>query len=664
VNPRVTILTPAFDASRFVARAYASVRSQTIADWEWVVVDDASRDDTVAQVEDLARADPRVRLLVAPCNGGPAAARNLGLDAARGDFVAVFDIDDLMEPWRLERLLAVAAEAGADFVADDLRIAPEAELSGAGAPFLSLRADLGPQPVSLSAYMRANILFGPARQTGYLKPMFRRAFLNARALRYDARLRIGEDFALVATALAAGARFVIDPSIGYRYGVREGSISREMRPSDVEALLAADAELEKRHPHLAQGETGAAFAARRRAFLDGLAYMRAIAALKRRDVVAAVLALMGRPGAVALMRLPLLARLARLRPPAPAAPRACPDAVVDPSRVLVVIPTLNEEHCIEQVLSQLTAADPRMSAVRIVVADGGSTDATRAKVAAIAAAQPNIILMDNPARLQSAAINRAAAAFGADADILVRCDAHAEYPASYVLDAATALAQRDVDSLVVAMDAVGGSCFQRAVAWIVDTPLGAGGAAHRGGRVSRAVDHGHHAAFRMRRFVELGGYDETFSHNEDAEYDRRLHAAGGRIFLEAGVRKIYHPRATLGALWRQYKNYGAGRARTLLKHGGRPALRQMIPVLNLGALVGAFALAPFASFTLVAPGAYLGALALASIVTAVARRSFCGLGAGAALAVIHNAWAIGFLQTVARARLIRRPGAPVRPRAA
>jgi succinoglycan biosynthesis protein ExoA len=662
--PRVTILTPAFDAARFIARAYDSVRRQTIEDWEWVVVDDASRDDTVARLTDLARIDPRVRVISSPRNGGPAAARNLGLDAARGDFVAVFDIDDLMEPWRLERLLAVAADAQADIVADDLRIAPEAELSGAGEPFLSLRADLGPQAVSLDAFLRANVLFGPPRQTGYLKPMFRRAFLEARAIRYDARLRIGEDFALVATALASGARFVIDPSIGYRYGVREGSISREMRPEDVEALLAADADLAARHPHLSVGETGAALAVRRRSFLDGLAYMRAIAALKRRDLEAAARALMRRPGSLALMRLPLLARIARLRSRAPAPPRVRPDAVVDPARVLVVIPTLNEGNCIAHVLAQLTAGDPRMRSVRVVVADGGSTDSTREKVAAIAAMQPNIALIDNPARLQSAAINRAAAAFGADADILVRCDAHAEYPATYVLDVATALLQRDVDSLVVAMDAVGGTCFQRAVAWIVDTPLGAGGAAHRGGRVSRAVDHGHHAAFRMRRFLELGGYDETFSHNEDAEYDRRLHAAGGRIFLEAGVRKIYHPRATVAALWRQYRNYGAGRARTLLKHGGRPALRQMIPVINLAGLAGALALAPLAPITLAAPGVYLGALALASIATAILRRSPCGLGAGAALAVIHNAWAIGFIETVARSGSLKRPGASARPHVA
>ena len=123
-----------------------------------------------------------------------------------------------------------------------------------------------------------------------------------------------------------------------------------------------------------------------------------------------------------------------------------------------------------------------------------------------------------------------------------------------------ALARTGADSVVVPMDAVGVGCFQRAVAWVVDTPLGSGGSAHRGGKRSGFVDHGHHAAFKAARFRELGGYDEAFSHNEDAEFDRRLADAGGRIWLDADIRIGYFPRATPGALWRQYWNYGRARA--------------------------------------------------------------------------------------------------------
>lgn len=662
MTPKVTILTAAFDATRFVERAARSVRAQTLHDWEWVVVDDASRDDTCARIEALAAQDSRIRLVRAPVNGGPAAARALGLSVARGDWVAVFDIDDAMEPWRLARLLATAETTGADIVADDMRIAPEDELFGPGEPFLGLRADEGPKDIALAAYVDGNILFGPERQTGYLKPMFRRAMLARHGLTYDARLRIGEDFAIVAAAMANGARYVLDPAIGYRYGVRADSISRVMRPQDVEALLVSDDDLFAAHPDLRQGPVGDGLRRRRAAFENGLAYMRTVEALKRRDVAAAARALARRPEAAALLRLPLLVRLERLvsgaRAAAPPPRLARPEAVVDPRRVLVVIPTLDEERHIEGVLAQLIDGDPRMRDVRIVVADGGSRDATRARVAAVAARSPNVTLLDNPDRLQSAAVNRAVAAFGADADVLVRCDAHAAYPASYVLDVAQALLARDVDSLVVPMDARGAGCFQRAVAWIVDTPLGAGGAAHRGGRRSGFVDHGHHAAFRIARFRELGGYDPTFSHNEDAEYDLRLTASGGKIFLEAGLRKIYYPRTSFRALWRQYRNYGRGRARTILKHAARPKPRQMAPVANLAIQIAALALAPVAPVTLAAPAAYLIALAAVSALTAAGRGSLCGLGAGPALFAIHMAWAIGFVETVAPEQLKPRRALP------
>jgi succinoglycan biosynthesis protein ExoA len=228
----------------------------------------------------------------------------------------------------------------------------------------------------------------------------------------------------------------------------------------------------------------------------------------------------------------------------------------------------------------------------------------------------------------------------------VRCDAHAVYPENYVVSVAQSLNQRAVASLVVPMDAVGKTCFQRANAWIVDTPLGSGGSAHRGGRKSMFVDHGHHAAFDLKTFLHLGGYDETFSHNEDAEFDKRLRDAGGRIFLDADVRLSYLPRASASALARQYFNYGKGRARTILKHGERPRLRQMIPPATLVACLSGLAISPLSPWGLILPGGYLGVLALASVAVAVKRKSACGLLAGAVSAIMHMSWAAGFFRQI------------------
>ena len=250
--------------------------------------------------------------------------------------------------------------------------------------------------------------------------------------------------------------------------------------------------------------------------------------------------------------------------PAAAVPPA-PERAVQGSDILVVIPTLNEEAHIEACLRSLVNGDVRLSEVLIVVADGGSTDRTRTIVRNFAVDFPNVVLLDNPRRLQSAAINLAARTYNAGRRFMVRCDAHAIYPPDYVLQVAESLARRGVASVVVPMDAEGRTCFQKANAWVVDTPLGSGGSAHRGGRKSMFVDHGHHGGFDLKTFLHVGGYDESFSHNEDAEYDRRLTRSGGRIFLDADIRLAYLPRGTVGGLARQYFNYGKGRARTILK---------------------------------------------------------------------------------------------------
>lgn len=329
-------------------------------------------------------------------------------------------------------------------------------------------------------------------------------------------------------------------------------------------------------------------------------------------------------------------------------------------RIAVAIPTLNEAATIAGVLDVLRRDLPHDRDVRFYVADGGSSDATRRIVQAIAAVDPRVALVPNPDRLQSAAVNRVAALVANSADILIRCDAHAGYPADFVVRVTDALLLSDADSLVVAMDSVGLSCVSRAIAWLSDTPLGSGGSAHRGGRRSGYVDHGHHAAWRLSSFLAAGGYDESYSHNEDAELDCRIARLGGRIWLDAGLRLDYHVRGTFRGLWRQYRNYGRGRSRTVRRHPGSMRLRQLAVPSFVGLNAVALLLAPLLPVMLLLPLAYLLLLAGTSALVAVRHRSACGLLAGAAALVMHVAWSGGFVEGLIRTREPRwtsdRPG--------
>jgi succinoglycan biosynthesis protein ExoA len=192
------------------------------------------------------------------------------------------------------------------------------------------------------------------------------------------------------------------------------------------------------------------------------------------------------------------------------------------------------------------------------------------------------------------------------------------------------------------MDSSGASCLQKAVAWISDTPAGSGGSAHRGARRSGFVDHGHHAAFRMDRFRRVGGYDETFTHNEDAEFDCRQRALGAKIYLDADIRVAYHPRATLAGLWRQYFAYGRGRSRTVRRHPGSVRARQLAVPLHLAVCALALFVAPWSRVLLWWPALYLIFLSATSISLSVRHSSACGLLSGPAAIAMHTAWALGF----------------------
>lgn len=321
--------------------------------------------------------------------------------------------------------------------------------------------------------------------------------------------------------------------------------------------------------------------------------------------------------------------------------------------VLIVVPALNEAAAIEPCLRSLLTGDPRLADAAVVVADGGSGDGTQVRVVRLQAEFPNLWLIRNPDRLQSAGINRAVTETAMPHHrVLVRADAHAVYPPGYAMRAADLLVELGMGSVVVPMDSRGATGFARAAAWIVDTKLGSGGSAHRGGNRSGQVDHGHHAAMDLGWFRSIGGYDPGFSHNEDAEFDHRLRKAGGRIWMAGDLRLDYQMRPTLRALARQYWAYGRGRARTVLKHRMRPRLRQLAPALNLALLIASAAL----MLTGVATGADwltgLGAiwplcygcvLLAASLWMAVKHRDPAGLWAGPALAAMHLPWGAGFL---------------------
>jgi succinoglycan biosynthesis protein ExoA len=319
--------------------------------------------------------------------------------------------------------------------------------------------------------------------------------------------------------------------------------------------------------------------------------------------------------------------------------------VIPREPVLVIVPCLNEEEYIENVVTKIAAEADRID-LKVVVADGGSTDRTRSIVQRISDLNPRIILIDNSKRIQAAAVNSAVRKYGENAKFLIRVDAHASYPDRYCETLLNVQARTLADSVVVTMRTAGQTCFQRAAAAAQNSVLGNGGSAHRNATSDRWVDHGHHALMTINAFTAVDGYDEAFSHNEDAELDVRLINNGFHIYLTSEVQAIYYPRGSFVGLFRQYFNIGRGRARNFLKHRKNTKLRHLILVAVAPAIC-LMMLSPFAGLCAIPALSWTLLCIGCGVVLGVRGKDACATAAGLAAIAMQAGWSFGFFRGLA-----------------
>lgn len=292
-NPRLSLLMVVRDGAAYIDAAITSARRQTLAELEILVVDDGSTDATCEMVRRHVAEDPRVRLETGP-QQGLAAIRNRSLDLARAPWAAVLDSDDLLHPHHAEHMLDLARRSGAALVAANMIAfdTHKAELFASGSGWSSERL------INLESFVRAGRIDRAGVSLGYLKPMFRRDVLAAHGLRYDPRLRIGEDYDLAERALAKGLTYAFAPAPTYFYRRHKGSTSFRLGCEDLIGLIAAEDE----RPPATRGSTLAgARAKRRRSLVAALIHAEAVADLKRGRLGSGLVRLLREPAAARLM---------------------------------------------------------------------------------------------------------------------------------------------------------------------------------------------------------------------------------------------------------------------------------------------------------------------------------------------------------------------------
>lgn len=306
MQPDVSFVIAAYNAEATLERAMRSALAQQGVSVEVVVVDDCSADRTV----EIARAftEEGIHVVALGRNRGPGGARNAGFSVARGRWIAVLDADDTVRPDRMARMVARAEAADAQIVVDNLDVIDDGD--GSRRTMFDA-ASLGQmEELSLADFIGANIMFEGTYSFGYMKPVFQRDFIARHGLRYDEKLRIGEDYIFLASALANGARCAVEPRTGYEYRITQGSVSRVLELRHVEAMLAADAAFLRAHRLDASALT--AQKRRTRSLEEAAAFLALVRHLKDRAPLKAAGAALRDPAALRHLKMPIAARLRRL----------------------------------------------------------------------------------------------------------------------------------------------------------------------------------------------------------------------------------------------------------------------------------------------------------------------------------------------------------------
>lgn len=213
--PKISVVMPVFNREHHVALSVKSILLQDFGDFELVIVDDGSTDGTRKVLAEFD--DPRIRIIAMPANCGNATARNVGLGAARGEFIATMDSDDVALPERLGRQWQF------------LKAHPEIDILGTNVYKVVSGQSYEQQHAAEDGIIKARLLLLSGAAMIHPTMMIRATFLNQHDLKYQPVLT-DADHALWIEAMALGARFSVLQEYLLCYCRHDDNLTAEASP--------------------------------------------------------------------------------------------------------------------------------------------------------------------------------------------------------------------------------------------------------------------------------------------------------------------------------------------------------------------------------------------------------------------------------------------------
>jgi succinoglycan biosynthesis protein ExoA len=307
--------------------------------------------------------------------------------------------------------------------------------------------------------------------------------------------------------------------------------------------------------------------------------------------------------------------------------------------VSVILPILNEELYLRDAVSSILSQDYQ-GEFEVVLAVGPSRDLTHEIADELHKTDPRVIVVDNPSGRTAAGLNAALQA--SSGSVIVRVDGHAQIPQNYISIAVDLLAKTGAVNVGGMMAAEGITTFEKAVAGAMRSSLGVGASRFHTGGEAGEVDTVYLGVFQKAALLAIGGFDERFTRAQDWELNFRLRSNGGSIYFDPRLEVTYRPRSTIGALAKQYFEYGRWRRVVSRRHKGTINYRYLAPPVALTGFLLSLAMGAVIHAIFFIPAAiYLLFVAGSSI--AIARSIPQYIYLLAVIPTMHFAWGAGFI---------------------